>query len=187
MDKRERDRILRQIYDQNYTKVVSIILGLGGTREDVADIFQEALIVFIDNIQAFKFKGESQLNSYFCAIAKNLWKNELRRKGIQKKGSDNFLNKLNYNDNNEFEVVIKFQMYDVLFKLLDKSLDEDCINLLKELLINQESLSNITKKLKFKNNQVTSNKKYKCLQKLIKLMDQYPEFKEFLIENFRNE
>ncbi|HFA49543.1 MAG TPA: sigma-70 family RNA polymerase sigma factor, partial [Bacteroidetes bacterium] len=76
------DAALRQVYLQNRTAVLDLIKKNKGSMEEAKDVFQEAIMSFYENIKNGKFKGESAISSYIYSIARFIWLNKLKRKGI---------------------------------------------------------------------------------------------------------
>ncbi len=70
-----RERVLRYIFHQGDWKVsvVSFVMQNAGTEQDGEDVFQEALILFDQNIRLNRFEGKSGLKTYFLSIAKRRW------------------------------------------------------------------------------------------------------------------
>jgi RNA polymerase sigma-70 factor (ECF subfamily) len=66
-----------KLYDAFYMKVFSYVMTLTANRDDAMDITQETFYRAMSTAQ--KFRGESECFTWLCAIAKNLFIDELRR------------------------------------------------------------------------------------------------------------
>ena len=66
-----------KLYDAFYMKVFSYVMTLTANRDDAMDITQETFYRAMSTAQ--KFRGESECFTWLCAIAKNLFVDELRR------------------------------------------------------------------------------------------------------------
>ncbi len=64
-----------------WNTVIQQVIKLGGSAGEAEDVFQEAVIIFDRNIRAGKFKGQSNLDTYFVGIAKWYWIAQRRKKG----------------------------------------------------------------------------------------------------------
>lgn len=74
------ERILNWLYD-NYLQIVRhhVIMN-SGSEDDVADVFQESIIVLYRRITKGKLSLSTDLKGFFFGIARNIWKAQLRHK-----------------------------------------------------------------------------------------------------------
>jgi RNA polymerase sigma factor (sigma-70 family) len=79
----ERNQVLSTFFKQEklWNTVIQQVIKLGGSTAEAEDVFQEAVIIFDRNIRAGKFKGQSNLETYFVGIAKWFWIAQRRKKG----------------------------------------------------------------------------------------------------------
>lgn len=77
------------LYNQYRDNFVRFVQLRNGNKEDALDVFQDTVIVLINNIERGIFKGESNIKTYLFSIGKKLWykkfnktvrDNELRKK-----------------------------------------------------------------------------------------------------------
>ena len=79
--------IIHQLYKQYSGMVIAYIITNQGSQQDGEDVFQEALIAFINLVKSGKFRGEASLQTTFVAIARNIWLNEQKkRKSLDTRG-----------------------------------------------------------------------------------------------------
>ena len=71
------DNTPEKLYETCYMKVYSFVMTLCGNRETAQDITQETF--FRALTKGHTFRGEAEQMSWLCAIAKNLYTDELRR------------------------------------------------------------------------------------------------------------
>ena len=71
------DETLERIYEACYMKVYSFVMTLAKNKDTAQEITQETFFRAMTSKQ--KFRGESDQLSWLCAIAKNLYTDELRR------------------------------------------------------------------------------------------------------------
>ncbi len=67
-----------KLYEAFYMKVFSYVMTLAGDREEAMEITQETFFRAIST--SHKFRGESESLTWLCAIAKNIYIDEKRRK-----------------------------------------------------------------------------------------------------------
>lgn len=70
-----------QIYQAYFDPVYRYALSLTGNPHVAEEITQETFFKAMRNLN--RFRGESSLKSWLCAIAKNLWISEQRKKKTQ--------------------------------------------------------------------------------------------------------
>ncbi len=74
------DSALKYLYERNLRMVRKYILENSGTEPDVAEILQDALIVFWEKVRSGEFKLQSKISTYIFSVARNKWLQELGRK-----------------------------------------------------------------------------------------------------------
>ena len=132
------------------------VLTNQGNKQDAEDIFQEALAFFCEKVVSDNFKPSSTVNTYLYGVAKNLWRNQLRKKRPDLTG-----------ENIEIEDEIIEQDYDLL-KEAEKAistLGKKCIELLQLFYFQSLKMDEIAKTLGFSSGKSARNQKYKCLAK----------------------
>src|SRR5688572_17212733 len=69
---------VRHLYEYYFEDAATEIRMRGGTDEDAADMFQEAVLILIDKIKSGKFREESSNKTFLIGIVRNLWLFEKR-------------------------------------------------------------------------------------------------------------
>jgi RNA polymerase sigma factor (sigma-70 family) len=169
--------IIHQLYKQYSGMVIAYIISNQGSQQDGEDVFQEALIAFINLVKSGKFRGEASLQTTFVAISRNIWLNEQKkRKSLDTRG------KLFEN--------ARQQEADPASHLLQREVSEQFLNLMSRLgesckslltMVYYENLSNkdILERTHYESEQVIRNKKYKCMKELTDLIKDNPLLKNF--------
>ena len=70
-----------QIYQTYFDPVYRYALSLSGNPQDAEEITQETFFKAMRSLD--QFQGKSSLKSWLCAIAKNIWLSERRKKKAQ--------------------------------------------------------------------------------------------------------
>lgn len=75
-----RTRALRQIFsnERERRKIIGFLVQKGCSNEDAEDLFQDAFVIFDQNIRAGRFHWESNLYNYLFGIVKMIWLNKHR-------------------------------------------------------------------------------------------------------------
>jgi RNA polymerase sigma factor (sigma-70 family) len=159
------DDPVKYLYKTHFYLLSNYIEQNSGSREDAEDVFQEAILTFINLVQMDKFRGESSVKTFLYAINRNIWLNELKKRGRQEKRNQNFSIELadpsvdvqQHISNRE----ARKQVYDII-----DSLGEICKKILLAFYYENLSVSEILQKLDYQNEQVVRNKKAKCMKSL---------------------
>lgn len=145
-----------------YPVIKKMILKNQGSKQDAEDVYQDALIIILRKIEDPEFNLTSNLSTYLYSVCRFLWSDELKKR------------------NKRFEVEIKeTQEYSKeelginteqirSEKLAEKafiSLGEKCKELLKLFYYSKVSLKEIASILRFANEKVAKNQKYRCIEK----------------------
>lgn len=172
------NQAVTELYRNYFEPVTFWIRSQGGSEEDAADIFQEAILVFIEQVRQDKFRGDSSIKTYLTGIAKNLWFNELRSRDRRNNREANYVKQEDsgteedahhriYNRENKEKLMNVFeQIGDVCKKLLTGYYYENLS--MREMLV----LFN------YDNEQVLRNKKSKCMKHLKDLITTNKELTE---------
>ncbi len=159
------DAPVKFLYEQYFFMIVSYIQQNHGSREDAEDIFQETVLAFIQIVKAGKFRGDSSVRTFVHAIARNLWLNELKRRGRQEKRNQSFSSEMPRIEPDVARMMSKQEARTQVFSIID-SLGEACKKILLAFYYEELSMQDILGKLDYKNEQVVRNKKAKCMKSL---------------------
>lgn len=162
------EKPVRQLYDHYFEGIVAQICANSGTREDGADIFQDAVLVLVEKVKNGQFRGESSIKTFLSAIARNRWLFELRTRSRRKKretiySSDEDVETAEENDSFNIERI----------KGLEKALSqlgEVCKTILTGYYYEDKSIKDLLPQFDYENEQVLRNKKCKCMKKLKDLL-----------------
>lgn len=147
----------------------SIVISKNGNENDAADVFQDALITMYENINNGKFRGASGLKTYLYAIIRNYWVS--RSKKTMKVSGIEPLNDVSDED----PWVPVFDEKEDMSGLLEQvfnGIGEGCRQLLILFYYHRISMKEITQQMSFSNEQSAKVQKYKCMQKLMRLLDE---------------
>lgn len=161
--KANRNKVLHHMYQKHFGMVESMILQNNGNREDARDVFQDAIIVLVDNISVTSFKLTSTLSTYLYAIARNVWLKKLKNKG-----------RINYEvevqdiglvEESHLEILVQTDEIKEIKNLLLR-LDKTCQEVLEMFYFRRFSIEAIARAMNYNNENVAKVKKSKCLKKL---------------------
>ncbi|MGZ5285823.1 MAG: RNA polymerase sigma factor [Flavisolibacter sp.] len=172
-----------QLYFQHFALLSRYVFANQGNEADAEDLFQEVLIAFINLVKQNKFRGESSIATFLFAINKNLWLNELKKRGRTAVREEKYGESLITKDPG-MELVISNRETERILVDTMKKLGDTCQQILLLYYYEQLSIKEILSKLPFENEQVVRNKKYKCLKKMESLVSEnqalYQQLKNYL-------
>jgi RNA polymerase sigma factor (sigma-70 family) len=169
--------IIHQLYKQYSGMVIAYIISNQCSQQDGEDVFQEALIAFINLVKSGKFRGEASLQTTFVAISRNIWLNEQKkRKSLDTRGK--LFENARQQEADPASQLLAREVSEQFLTLMSR-LGESCKSLLT--MVYYENLSNkdILERTHYESEQVIRNKKYKCMKELTELIKDNPILKNF--------
>lgn len=164
--------VLRQLYLQNFPKVLAMVLKDQGNQDQARDIFQEAFIAVWKNIREERFipESESAIHGYIYTIARNKW--------LDLQGSLRYRKTVSLSpgfhhpsEQEEYMPVDnqtrKEEKISLVMKALE-SIEDACKGLLIKFYFEKKSLKEIAEELQI-DPASARNKKYRCMQTLREL------------------
>jgi RNA polymerase sigma factor (sigma-70 family) len=167
------DEAIRYLYRKQFGLTMAYIRQNSGTEEDAEDIFQEVILVFIDVLKKDKFRGESSVSTFLYALTRNIWLNELKKRGKSKLRDEVFEKGKDKTDADVSHLIVHRELKAQLMQVVDK-LGETCKKILLAFYFENRAIKEILETLNYENEQVVRNKKYKCLKQLELMMSAEP-------------
>ena len=172
------NRPVRYLYEHYFEDAATEIKLRGGSDDDAADMFQEAVLILIEKIKTGKFRHESSIKTFLVGIARNLWLFEKRTR--ERRSSREMLytisegSDINTEDLDIGERIFSKSNTDVI-QTLFKQVGEVCSKILIGFYYENSSMKNLLQRFHFDNEQVLRNRKSRCMKKLKKLLTDQPE------------
>jgi RNA polymerase sigma factor (sigma-70 family) len=169
--------IIHQLYKQYSGLVIAYIITNQGSQQDGEDVFQEALIAFINLVKSGKFRGEASLQTTFVSIARNIWLNEQKkRKSLDTRGK--LFENARQQEADPASQLLQREISEQFLELMAR-LGESCKSLLTMVYYENLTYKEILERTHFESEQVIRNKKYKCMKELTDLIKDNPTLKNF--------
>ncbi|MDB5261258.1 MAG: polymerase subunit sigma-70 [Adhaeribacter sp.] len=163
----EDESAVAYLYKQHYPMVLHLVLNNNGSEEEAKDIYQEAIIVFLEKIREESLELNCLIKTYLYSVCRRLWLKRLAFKnrfaGVVSE-SDTFLEMA--------EEVADLEDREIKFNKMAEALEllgEPCKTLIEDFYLQDLSMQTITDKFGYTNADNTKNQKYKCLLRLKKL------------------
>lgn len=149
------------LYESTFPSVRTYILRNSGTLEEAHDIFQDAIVVFFVKVRKGTYSRESSLKTYLHGISSNLWLKELRKRRV----AERYLTSHREEQVTEETIIHENQI--TLRRVLEL-IDKECRQLLLDFYFKSKSVKELMTEYGLGSEAATKNKKYRCLQKLIR-------------------
>ncbi|MEM9821344.1 MAG: sigma-70 family RNA polymerase sigma factor [Bacteroidota bacterium] len=164
-DPLHQEKAFRYFYRQYYGLIESLIVRNSGQKEDVSDVFHDALIVFFNQVKNSDFSINSTVKTYFYSICRNLWLMQLRKakRNVELKDQHEQI----VLDEDLFETLEMNEKKRLLLRLLNE-LGEECQRILDLFYFRKLKIKQIQQSLQLASEQVVKNKKGNCLKKIRK-------------------
>ncbi|MEL6843073.1 MAG: sigma-70 family RNA polymerase sigma factor [Bacteroidota bacterium] len=157
------------LYRQERERCLAFLQKQGANTEEAKDLFQEAVISVFENIRAERFRGESKLGNYLLSVARFLWLNRVKRSAI----ADRYEQSLEAPQDHPGplpHLLAKEEQRQI--GALFEQLGEQCAEVLQRSLYWEDTMEELAQRLGYANAQIARNKKYRCLERLRKMITQ---------------
>src|SRR5688500_11618467 len=74
-------RGIEYLYKMHFESLSQYVMANNGSWQDAQDIFQEVIVSFIQLVQQNKFRGEASIKTFLYSMNRNIWLNELKKRG----------------------------------------------------------------------------------------------------------
>jgi RNA polymerase sigma factor (sigma-70 family) len=149
-----------------FPKVEKHILINSGSKEEALDIFQDALVLLYQKVNAGEMKPEVKIDGFLVNSCRLLWSNELRKKKVRN-GDDSGLG--NLQDEDDLDEIDEKESK---FKIVDEALQQlgvKCKKILELFYYKSLSMDKIAKEFGYKSVKSAKVQKYKCMESARKL------------------
>jgi len=155
---------IKYLYRTHFESLSWYVLHHGGSEQDAQDVFQEVIVAFVHLVQLQKFRGESTIKTFLFSMNRNIWFNELKKRGRAHERGKKY-SEMSQPDERIEGVIEQREASRQLMEIMDV-LGENCKKILVLFYYENYSMKELLKELNYENEQVVRNKKYKCLKQL---------------------
>ncbi len=173
------DGAIKFMYREYYELLKIYTCQNSGTDEDAQDIFQEVLVAFINLAQKDKFRGESSIKTFLYALNRNIWLNELKKRGRAEKRDTIFEKEKDTAMMDVSYFMAQAEMQKQILTIVEE-LGETCKKILLAFYYENLSMKEILTTLNYESEQAVRNKKCKCLKQLEQLLTANPNLAQTL-------
>jgi RNA polymerase sigma factor (sigma-70 family) len=180
------EHAIKFMYLEYYTLLKTYVCQNNGNEADAEDIFQEVVVAFINMIHQNKFRAESSIKTFLFALNRNMWLNELKKRGRAEKRNTVFEQAKEIDEAGIAVTIAQHESQKQILAVV-ASLGETCKKILLAFYYDNLSMKEILTTLHYESEQVVRNKKYKCLKQLEQLLTANPQLAQKLKNAFGNE
>jgi RNA polymerase sigma factor (sigma-70 family) len=163
-NEKEVNNSLEYLYKLNFPVIERFITANSGSSEDAKDVFQDALIAFYQNLKHKDLVLTCSISTYLYSVSRNLWLKKLKRSKNLTKIED-FEDFIAVDD----EEQVSKEALKVLESVFSE-ISEKCIKVLTYFYFDNLSMKEIGRLTGYKSEQAVKNKKYKCMQELLRII-----------------
>ena len=157
----------KDLYSDNFQWIARSIMEQGGDKQIARDVFQSALMILLERIKSDEFRLTCSAGTYLNSVSVNIWKN--LRKSLAERTIHFEVNAFS----ESFHETLYFEEipgdYEKVAAVLEQ-LGDPCKSLLENFYFNQLSWDAIAEKLGYSNAGSARNQKYKCIERIRKMM-----------------
>ncbi len=168
----EEEAATAQLYRLHFPMVRQLVVSNSGSEEEAQDVYQEAFMHFYEQLQQPAFVLTCQAKTYLYAVCRHLWLKRLRQRGRwEPLGAQADPADLH----GEGELAARKEDQHQRLEAALQLLGEPCRSLLERFYFSGESMEEIARQMCYTNAANAKNQKYKCLQRLRRLMGTYQD------------
>lgn len=161
---------LSYLYDSVFPKVKSYIHANSGTDDDAFDMFQDAIVILCKQISTNKYDTKHELGGFLFSVSRNLWINKAKREKRKIRLGEEF----DITDAHDYSEDIITKEKAKGLKQIINMLGHKCYELLKYAVFFKSPSTEIVEKMGFATTNAVKTQKYKCKQKLFKILADNP-------------
>jgi RNA polymerase sigma factor (sigma-70 family) len=167
------DDAIKYIYRAYFDILKIYTCQNSGSEEDAQDVFQEVLVAFIDLVQKDKFRGASSIKTFLYTMNRNIWLNELKKRGKAEKRHVIFENEKDAAIMDVSHFIAQNETRRQILNIIDE-LGETCKKILLAVYYENLPMKEILESVAYETEQALRNKKSKCLKQLEQLLTANP-------------
>jgi RNA polymerase sigma factor (sigma-70 family) len=154
---------VNQLYKDILPKAKRSLQRKGCSEEDFKDAFQDAVLVFFDQVIQRKYNEDIAIAAFLISVSHKKWVSKLRKQNkefnneeqLEMAGSDSLL-----------DAVVDEERKRLIYEILD-AVGSKCRMLLEKLIFFNYSMKEVSEELGYSNENSAKTQNYKCRKKLI--------------------
>ncbi len=171
--------VLKYLYKVHFPKVRKYIMNHSGDSDSAFDVFQDSIVVFYKYVKENKFNPAYETGAFIFSVGKNIWLNKIQKD----KRNVPLPDYTEFKDDNQSIVdqLITREREEMVSSVL-RQLGSICQKLLQYSIFYKMRNTEICERMGFSTENAVKTRKYKCMQKLISIVESNPALKKALQE-----
>lgn len=160
-------QVLNDLYEDEFPKTVKLVILNSGNLDSAKDIFQDALVLLIEKVYAKKLNLTCSVKTYLYSICRLMWMDRLRQNKREVSLNDSY-----YYINADI-TVDGYEDTPNIYENVNaaiETLGDPCKQLLECFYYKNQSWDEIASSLGYTNAASARNQKYKCLERVRKIV-----------------
>lgn len=172
-------KIIEHVYDECFTLIRRMVIRNFGLNDDVADVFQDAMVVIYDKVRNGNLVLTCSFKTYLYSVSKNIWLKKLRERQMEAMVFQDVSLSI------DLEEELVFNLYDLEVEKMRKyrqhffSLGRDC-QMILQLYVNKKTMREIAEIMGYKSERYAKLRKFQCKELLKKRIASDPECQDFI-------
>lgn len=164
----------KEVYGKCYKMCYALITKNNGSGEDAEDIFQEAIIVLINNLRKPEFILKAKISTYLYSVVRQMWLYKLRSKKITVELEERDTGFIDLGEDEISEKKVFEEKHHLVKKMLQE-LSEECRRLITDYYYKNLKLKDIGKAMDYSDSFVKV-KKNRCMNSFLNKIKDQPEY-----------
>lgn len=169
--------LIMKLYRECFRGIVAWVKKNSGSDADAEDVFQDAIVTVYQKALKDELDLRCRLSTFVFAVSKKIWQFKLRTKSRYVNTDFNISGDLSITDENHALQLAIDSEIESLYKKSFGKLSKECQEILN-YFFNGLSIDSIAKKMNLSTANLTRKRKFRCKNKLIKLVESDPQFVE---------
>jgi len=171
--------VLQYMYEKHFPKMRKYVMNNSGDSDAAFDIFQDSMVVFYKYVREGRFNPEHETGAFLFSVGRNLWLNRVKKEKREVAMAEH----VDFMDEGQdvISLLITREREELISGIL-KELGEKCKKLLQLSVFYRMRNSEICERMGFSTENAVKTRKYKCMQKLISIVEERPSLKKALRE-----
>lgn len=172
--------VLQYMYQKHFPKIRKYIMNNSGDSDAAFDVFQDSMVVFYKYVKEGRFNPAHETGAFVFSVGRNIWLNRVKKekREVPLAEHDDFTD----TGQNVMDLLITKEREELVSGIL-KDLGEKCEKLLQLSIFYRLRNSEICERMGFSTENAVKTRKYKCMKKLISIVESRPSLKKALRES----
>ena len=172
----QQERMVNQLFDRHKGLVIQAKQKHSLAEEEARDAYTDAVVALRRQIISGSFRGESKISTYLYRIFQNKCIDIIRKHSAEKMEMSYEMPEVEDHAQDIFHHISVQEDFQRAGLAMNK-IGSQCKQLLMDCLFHKYSMDEVAQRANLPNSRVASDRKYKCLKKLKKVLEKEGDFR----------